>query len=164
LGVSEGCGPGVGGPIFSGLFVWYGGNTKNSHLRQTPNDPQTNAKTSACGAGTYSSVESATTCTTCGTGKYSGSEGATSESTCNKCQAGTYSGVEGATAATTCQGEFVSFGEPYFVWVDLFRGLGSGGGCPRGGRVGCGSGAGGSDFFRFFPGVNTKTTHTYIKP
>ena len=84
-----------------------GENTKNSHVRQPPNDPQTNTKTSACGAGTYSSVEGATTlstCTTCGAGTYS----VEAASVCDMCQAGTYSGVEGATAATTCQGEFVS--------------------------------------------------------
>jgi hypothetical protein len=121
LGLSEGCGPGVGG---SNLFRFVRGeNTKNSHVSQSQNDPQTNTNTSACGAGTYSSVESATTCTTCGAGKYSGAEGATAESTCLKCEAGTYSGLLGATAATTCQGEFVSFEEPELVLVGLFRGV-----------------------------------------
>ena len=87
---------------------------ENSHVRQTPNDPQTNANTSACGAGTYSG-EAASTCTTCGTGTYSGE----AASVCDMCQAGTYSGVEGAT---TCQGEFISFGELKLIWVGLFWG------------------------------------------
>jgi hypothetical protein len=75
LGVSEGCGLGLGG---SDLFLF----------RQTPNAPQTNAKTSGCEAG-----------------KYSGAEGATSESTCIECGAGTYSAATAATAESTCQGE-----------------------------------------------------------
>ena len=95
---------------------------ENSHVRQpnpptNPNNPHTNAKTSACGAGTYSG-EAASACTTCGAGTYSGE----AASVCDICQAGTYSGVEGATAATTCQGEFVSLGEPELVCVGLFRG------------------------------------------
>ena len=114
-----------------------GENTKNSHVRQPPNDPQTNTKTSACGAGTYSSVEGATTlstCTTCGAGTYSGEAALV----CDMCQAGTYSGVLGATSVTTCQGEFVSLGDPKLVWVGLFRGgLGRVGGV-RGVWAGCG--------------------------
>ena len=123
----------------------------NSHVRQTLNNPQTNANTSACGAGTYSSVEGATTlstCTTCGAGTYSGTEGATAESTCNKCQAGTYSEVEGATVATTCQGKFVSFREPKPVWFRYFI------------EVWCRSGVGGSVLFGF---LSCENTHTHVK-
>jgi hypothetical protein len=157
-----GCVPGLGRVwgylICSGSFRV--SIQENSHVRQTPNNPQTNAKTSACGAGTYSSVEGATTsstCTNCKAGTYSGAEGA---SACNKCQAGTYSGVLGATAATTCQGEFVSFGEPELFCLVCFWGLGSGGGCPRV-CAGFGSGVGVFDLFGFVPYVNTrKLTHT----
>ena len=148
-------------PICSGLFRV--STPENSHVRQTPNDPQTNAKTSACWAGTYSSVEGATTlstCTTCGTGKYSGAEGATAESTCNKCQAGTYSGVEGATAVTTCQGEFISFREPELVWVGLFQGGQGRFGGVRGVCAGCG----GIRFVRVCSACQHKRTHMYVKP
>ena len=81
--------------ICSGLFRV--STQENSHVRQTPNNPQTNANTSACGAGTYSG-EAASACTTCGTGRYSGE----AASVCDMCQAGTYSSVEGATTCTTC--------------------------------------------------------------
>ena len=141
--------------IYLGLFRV--STQENSHVRQTPNDPQTNAKTSACGAGTYSG-EAASTCTTCGTGKYSGAEGATAESTCNKCQAGTFSEVEGAFM---CQGKCFFWRENLnFCWFGCFRGLGTGGGCLRG--EGSGVGLVQGDLFCSWAKHNS--THTYIKP
>ena len=152
-----GCPRGVGrvceDPICSGLFRV--STQENSHVRQTPNNPQTNANTSACGAGTYSG-EAASTCTTCGAGTYSGE----AASVCNKCQAGTYSGVEGATAATTCQGKYVSSREPQLVWVGLFWG---GRGWIVGVR-GVWAGCARIQFVRVCSACQHKKTHTYVKP
>ena len=55
-----------------------------------------------CPAGSYSTVQGASTCIGCSAGTYSGASGASSSTACTNCLVGTYSGGLGMSACITC--------------------------------------------------------------